>query len=443
MSLTGGVGIVRDDVTISYRGARYEIGRGQHFYGIWLAGAPRSQPVEWWPQTPEGWYGAWSRFAGIETPGTIVQVSPPAAGTPASAEPAPLVAVPRRRAIVAAALLAVGVVCGIVGLFPDYFTGTSLAHESAEQVPHVIYLATWTASAVLILLGGTRLRAGVLLGIGTSIVTFGLFLADLGTAISGRADLVGAGLILSLVSWLACAAGSATAFGFRSAGAPVVPRRDQKGPILALTVATLAALGTAIAFAPPWDSYTLHTAAGGSGSQTEGNAFANPALVITGDVLVMVALVAVVVAATAWRPLRGGALLLAGAIIPMVAQAISALIGLSQPVSPELFGITPAQAAQAGLTISSGGTPVFWTYFAFLIVLIAMCAWMLISSRLAVQNAAAPAAPAGPPPAQPTTPVATPLATQPMTPLVTPPTAPSATQSATPPTAPPATSTFS
>jgi hypothetical protein len=442
---------VRDDVTISYRGARYEIGRGQHFYGIWPAGAPPSQPVEWWPQTPEGWYGAWSRFAGIETPGTIVPVSPTAATGPARAEPGPLVAVARTRAIVAAVLLAVGVVCGIAGLFPDYFTGASLAQQSVELVPHVIYLAAWTASAVLILLGGTRLRAGVLLGIGTSIVTFGFFVADLGTAISGRADVVGVGLVLSLVGWLACAAGSGTAFGRRSAGVPSTPRRDQKGPILALTVGTLAALGTAITFAPSWDLYTLHTAAGGSGSQTAGNAFANPALVITGDVLVMVALVAVVVAAAAWRPVRGGAALLAGAIIPMVAQAISALVQLSQPVSPALFGITPAQAAQAGLTIHSSGTAAFWIYFVFLLVLIAMCAWMLISSRLAAQNAAAPvvgpvgtAGPVGPPSpvgtaglpvAEPPTPPAPAQATQSMSPL--------ATESTAPPAAPPATSTFS
>ena len=179
---------MRDDVTISYRGARYELGRGQNFYGIWPAGASRSQPAEWWPHTPEGWYGAWSRFTAIEVPGTIVQVSPTVAT--ATAQAAPLVEVPRRRAVVAAALLALGVALGIAGIFPDYFSGSSLAQESAELVPHVIYLAAWTASAVLVLLGGSRLRAGVLLGLGTSIVTFGLFLADLGTAVSGQTSVV-------------------------------------------------------------------------------------------------------------------------------------------------------------------------------------------------------------------------------------------------------------
>ena len=63
-----------DKVTITYRGAKYEIGRGRDFYGIWMTGAPRSQPLEWWPETPEGWSAAWTRFASIEAPGAMVPV---------------------------------------------------------------------------------------------------------------------------------------------------------------------------------------------------------------------------------------------------------------------------------------------------------------------------------------------------------------------------------
>ena len=66
---------MRENVTISYRGANYEIGRGENFYGIWVAGAPDSRPSEQWPETPEGWHGAWTRFTGIEMPGTIVPAS--------------------------------------------------------------------------------------------------------------------------------------------------------------------------------------------------------------------------------------------------------------------------------------------------------------------------------------------------------------------------------
>jgi len=152
----------------------------------------------------------------------------------------------------------------------------------------------------------------------------------------------------------------------------------------------LAALGAAIAFAPSWDSFTLLTSSGASQTVTAGNAFANPGAVITGDVLVMIALVAVVVVAALWRPLRLGAALALGAAIPMVAQAISAIIQVSQPTSPLQFGISSAEAARLGLTIHSGLTPMFWVYCAFLGTLILLCAWMLLAHGQAVGSPAVP-----------------------------------------------------
>jgi uncharacterized membrane protein YagU involved in acid resistance len=158
---------------------------------------------------------------------------------------------------------------------------------------------------------------------------------------------------------------------------------------------SLAALGAAIAFAPSWDSYALRTPAGVLRTVTAGNAFSNPGAVIAGDVIVMVALVAIVVAAAAWRPVRNGAALLAGAVIPMAGQAISALILVGQGTSPAQFGIPPAQAAQAGLTITSGVTPAFWIYCAFVVALAALGAWMVLRPRAAERNAAAPPRPVG------------------------------------------------
>jgi hypothetical protein len=152
-------------------------------------------------------------------------------------------------------------------------------------------------------------------------------------------------------------------------------------PVVTLAIAALAAIGTAVAFAPSWDSYTLRTASGLTQSLTAGNAFANPAPVIVGDVAVMVALVAVVIVAALWRPARLGAVLLAGAAIPMVAQAISALVQVGEPVSPANFGISPAQATQARLTISTGLTPVFWIYCAFVVALLMAGAWMFMPRR--------------------------------------------------------------
>ena len=439
--------------TIWYRGAGYQLGRGQHGYAIWPAGGPPEHPLEQWPETPAGWSAAWSRFNAVEAPGTIVHLGAPAAPVSGPARPArpvsgpPAVPGPWRPAagpgswrsaagssslaagprwagirsagpLTAAILLMVGVACGLAGLFPGYLSGTSLAQEPADLVPHVIYLAVWTASALLIASGGIRQRMGALLALGLSIVTFGLFLADLGTVISGGAHLVGPGLVLGLAGWLACTAGSVLAFRLRSADAPRKLDVRQRGPVLTLAVAVLAALGAAIAFAPSWDRYTLRTAAGLTQSLTAGNSFANPGPVIAGDVAVMVALVLVVAVAALWRPVRLGAALLAGAAIPMVAQAISALIQVSEPVSAASFGISPAQASQAGLTISSGVTAAFWIYCVFVVALLLAGGWMFLPQRpasrafagstpapvpamaapFATAGAVVPAAPSGPAP---------------------------------------------
>jgi hypothetical protein len=371
------------EVTISHRGASYEIGRGQDFYGIWPAGASQwqPQPLEWWPVTPQGWQAAWSRFAQIE--GSGAAGSDPASSSatinsgatmvtgrrPAPADRASI------RTVVPAVLIAIGVTCGIVGLFSGYLGGASLAAEPAEVVPHAIYLAVWSASAVLIVLGGSRVRIGALLGLGTSIITFGLFFADVGAVIAGGTHLAGLGLGLSLLGWLVCSGGSAVAFGLRQPGAQERPQGHDRR--LTLVLAGVAAVGAAVAFAPSWDSYTLTTLAGATQYLTAGDAFANPAPVIAGNVAVMVALVAVAFAAAAWRPVREGAAILAGAVIPLVAQAISAIVEIGQPISPLQFGITPAQAAQAGLTISPGLTAAFWIYCAFVVALLLTCARMI------------------------------------------------------------------
>jgi hypothetical protein len=431
---------VRDNVTIAYRGAKYELGRGSTFFGIWAAGASRSEPLQWWPDTPEGWAAAWSRFTEIETPGTIVPVGrrrasrgPGAVPAADSAFPAGDSAFPAGESAfpagegafaagesafaagegafaagrggvpagphaagtglgrpVAAGLLAAGVVLGLIGLFPGYLAGDSLAKQPPELVPHVIYLAGWTVSAVLIALGGTRLRLGALLGAGLSLVTFGLYFADAGTAIAGGLHLADAGLVLGIAGWLACAAGSAIAVLPAAAGRPGLLRAGGRGrplgrprgaQIFAAILVVLAGLGAAIWFAPSWDSFTLRTAVGQSQSLTAGNAFSNPGPVIAGDVAVMVALGAVVIAAALWRPVRHGAVLLIGATIPMAAQAISALVQAGEAATPAQFGFSPAQAARLGLTISSGLTGAFWIYCAFVLVLVVSCAWMLLTPR--------------------------------------------------------------
>jgi hypothetical protein len=172
-----------------------------------------------------------------------------------------------------------------------------------------------------------------------------------------------------------------------------MPRGAALGPAIMLVVA---GIGAAITFAPAWDSYTLRTSSGQTQYLTAGNAFSNPGAVIAGDVLVMVALAAVVIAAALWRPARHGAVLLAGAAIPMVAQAISAVVQVSETTPAQQFGLTPAQASQLGLTISNGLTPAFWVYCAFVLALAVSCLWMLSAPQAPIPVQAAPAQPAQP-----------------------------------------------
>lgn len=377
---------MQDNVAIWYRGANYQLGRWRHGYGIWPVAGQPEYPLEQWPETPQGWAAAWSRFAAIEHPAAIVHLSTPVA--PAASQ---------GRSVGAAALLGAGVACGIAGLFPAYLSGASLASEPANLVPHVIYLATWLAAGLLTLPGGTWRQVGALLGLGTSIVTFGYFFADLGTVISGGTSLLGPGLAFGLIGWLLCTTGAAlAAWPPGMAGAPRWQLARRGRPAVTLVVTALLAAGAAVAFAPSWDSYTLRTPSQLIQTVTAGNIFSNPGPVIFGNVAVMVALVAVAAAAALWQPARLGAALLAGALLPMAAQAISALIQVSQDVSPAQFGISPGRAAQAGLTITSGLTPAFWIYFALVIALAGMCAWMLIPARPQRQDgtsvATAPAA---------------------------------------------------
>jgi hypothetical protein len=470
---------VPENMSIAYRGANYAIGQGPQFYGIWHATAAQGAPLEWWPLTPEGWTGAWSRFASIEVPGTIAPASiiqapsvpqaptaaqvpgvqaptaaqaptatqapgvqaptetpapagvapeasqtSPVQGTPtpsaAAEEPAAAAGGPSgpsaeeaidpqygqvvarpvntasgvRKSRIGAVLLALGVLLGLIGLFPDYFTGGgSLAAQPPELVPHVIYLAAWAGGAVLVLYGGVRRQAGALIAAGVSVVTFGLFFADLGTPISYGGNLLGAGLILSLIGWLACAAGSVlacAASGLTLRGWRAGSKRAGRlasHEVVPTVVMILAAIGAAVAFAPSWDSYFLQTSVGTSATQTAGNAFDNPGAVIVGDVAVMVLLVAVLVVAALWRPIRLGAALAAGALIPMVAQAISGLVQESEPTLPAQLGFSQAQASGLGLKITNGLTPMFWVYCAFLGTLILLCVWMLLNQDSAPDRA--------------------------------------------------------
>ena len=388
-----------DKAVISHRGEKYEIGRGKRFYGIWVVGAPYDAPVDRWPENPDGWRQAWTRFTAIEAPGAISPVNRERAsswfgrnkaagdknaGDSAVSDGEAAGGRSRRGSglLVGEGLLVLGVVLGLAGLFPAYYSrGQSLLAQSDQVVPHLIYVIGWALTAALVALSVARpsraARLGALFGLGLSVVTFGLFLADWGQ-LTGTVR-PGLGLVVSSAGWLACTAGTALVLGAGAGTArgPSRPLRPTGGHAGRIALLVLAGIGTAAAFAPSWDSYVLVArAVGTTQAITAGNAFDNPALAIAGNVCTMVAIVAVAAAAALWSPPRHGALLLAGAIVPFAAQFVSALIQVGQPVSPTLFGISPARASALGLTISPGLTGIFWVYFVFVISLLVSCAWL-------------------------------------------------------------------
>ena len=82
---------------------------------------------------------------------------------------------------------------------------------------------------------------------------------------------------------------------------------------------------------------------------------------------------------------RHGSALLAGAVIPMVAQAISAFIQLGE-TTPATLGISSAEATRLNLTITAGLTLSFWLYCAFLVALILMAASAVLAQRSATSG---------------------------------------------------------
>jgi hypothetical protein len=200
----------------------------------------------------------------------------------------------------------------------------------------------------------------------------------------------GAGLYLSLAGWLACSAASVTALF--ALGSPT-PRGKPAAWGRPLVVAGgIGALGAAVAFALPWDSYTVTTAATrASQTTTAGNIFANPGAIIAGNVVTMALIVGVVVMAIAWRPAVVGVTILTGALVPLAAQVFATL---AQPVPPlSDFGVSSSEALAGQISVAGSYTGWFYLYCAFAAALVVLAGW--IASNTSGRMAASPT-PGGP-----------------------------------------------
>jgi hypothetical protein len=116
-------------LALSHVGARYAVGTGSDFYGIWDAQAP-GPPAERFPRTDEGWQQAWARFRMLEPSGAPVAASTATAGR-SSMPPPPsgagsggfgggygATAGPQATNGPAVASLVVGIIALLTGFFP-------------------------------------------------------------------------------------------------------------------------------------------------------------------------------------------------------------------------------------------------------------------------------------------------------------------------------------
>ena len=140
------------------------------------------------------------RFTAIQHPAGIVPLGRPVAP---AATPG--------RSTSAAGLLGAGVACGIAGLFPAYLSGASLASVPANLVPHVIYLATWLASALLDPARGNLAAGGCAARAGYQHCHVRLLLRRSRHGDVRRRRPLSRGLAVGLIGWLLCTTGAALA----------------------------------------------------------------------------------------------------------------------------------------------------------------------------------------------------------------------------------------
>ena len=278
--------------------------------------------------------------------------------------------------VAAVALLAGGVGVGVASFLPAYLGGISLASQPDQAMGHAVPLAGFALATVLAVLarppaGSGRPALGLpgVLGLGVAAVDLGLIVTDLGQAAAGTT--AGDGLVLTMLSWALCAAGSLLALhpsllrGERRAA-----RRPGRADVVGALLVAVVGFAVAGLFAPAWDRYVVDLQALHRVTVvTAGDAFSQPGAMIAGSVMVMVAVAAVAVVGGLLRQAKVAATLLAGATIVLAGQIASALVQWRIPLPPATFGLDPARAAALGLHVQAGFTVSFYLFCVFVALL--------------------------------------------------------------------------
>ena len=302
--------------------------------------------------------------SGPSGPGPIYPSGPPSsvysadglagsspAGSPAGDEP---VGAPRpafSEVALGGALLLICLGLHIGAMFPPYpgLPASPVVSSSWEIAVYVCLEIGWSLAALLVL-SRISVRGGAALGAGLGAVELGLLAVDIanGFQVSNGSE---AGAWLALAGLGFGAAGVLVTASTVPLGAPQAPRG--RSAVLML----LATFAVVLAYLPSWDKWTavapsLHV----SGSVTEGNAFAQPAVVMAAVLLSVIAFAFVAVLGSVWYPASVGAWATAGAVIAIASQLISAVFQLSEAVPSTAFGVRATQARSVGLKTSTSLT---------------------------------------------------------------------------------------
>jgi hypothetical protein len=278
------------------------------------------------------------------------------------------------------ALLLICLGLHIGAMFPPYpgLPASPVVSSSWEIAVYVCLEIGWALAALLVL-SRISVRGGAALGAGLGAVELGLLAVDIanGFQVSNGSE---AGAWLALAGLGFGAAGVLVTASTVPLGAPQAPRG--RSALLML----LATFAVVLAYLPSWDKWSaiapsLHV----SGSVTEGNAFAQPAVVMAAVLLTVIGFAFVAVLGSVWYPVTVGAWATAGAVIAIASQLISAVFQLSEAVPSTAFGVSAAQARSVGLKTSTSLTG-WWEADVAATVLLALLA---LSVALNARNTSA------------------------------------------------------
>jgi len=255
-------------------------------------------------------------------------------------------------------LLCVGL--HVAAMFPAY-TGsplTSVVSLPYELAEYVCLAVGWLVAALLVL-SRVSVRGGVALGIGMAAVELGFLITDLAGSVQ-VSNRITPGIWLAFAALGLGGAGVLLGASIVPTGSPRLRPFDEAFNSRAAVTVLVAALAVA-AFLPSWDEYTVINSAGHTTTITLGNAFAQPAGIMAGELIAAFAIGVVAILGAFWAPPAVGAWMTVGVVVALSSQLISAAVQVSQAASvtvngePASMSLTWFWAVDVGATVALAG----------------------------------------------------------------------------------------